>query len=195
MTVDDVIDLVQLSAPRISPDGRRVLYTVSEVGKWKDNKRVTAIWIVDSDGANARRFLAHEKDRAPAWSPDGRHVAFLASRDAAAGKDERRCRGTIWVIPVDGGEASRLTDHKSKIKAFEWTKDSTSIVFLAERVKSEAQKAAEKAGDDAIFVDEGPNGQERARVLRAVARRAGGQARAVVTHDDALHHRELPRVA
>ena len=33
MTIDDVIDLVQVSAPRISPDGRRVLYTVSELGK------------------------------------------------------------------------------------------------------------------------------------------------------------------
>src|SRR5881296_240062 len=66
MTVDDVIDLVQVSAPRISPDGRRVLYTVSELGKWKDNKRVTSIWIADSDGANARRFLASEKDRSPA---------------------------------------------------------------------------------------------------------------------------------
>jgi hypothetical protein len=41
MTVDDVIDLVQVSAPRISPDGRRVIYTPSELGKWKDNKRVS----------------------------------------------------------------------------------------------------------------------------------------------------------
>jgi len=185
MTVDDVIDLVQLSAPRISPDGRRVLYTVSEVGKWKDNKRVTAIWIVDADGANARRFLAHEKDRAPAWSPDGRQVAFLASRDAAAGKDSDDVVD-VWVIPVDGGEASRLTDHKSKIKAFEWTKDSTSIVFLAERVKSEAQKAAEKAGDDAIFVDEGPNGQERAEFSELWRVALADKREQVVTHDDAL---------
>ena len=185
MTVDDVIDLVQLSAPRISPDGRRVLYTVSEVGKWKDNKRVTAIWIVDADGANARRFLAHEKDRAPAWSPDGRQVAFLASRDAAAGKDSDDIVD-VWVIPVDGGEASRLTDHKSKIKAFEWTKDSTSIVFLAERVKSEAQKAAEKAGDDAIFVDEGPNGQERAEFSELWRVALADKREQVVTHDDAL---------
>src|SRR4029450_5850929 len=54
MTGDDVIDLVQLSAPRISPDGRRVLYTQSELGKWKDNKRVTSIWIAGTDGSNAR---------------------------------------------------------------------------------------------------------------------------------------------
>ena len=161
MTVDDVIDLVQLSAPRISPDGRRVLYTMSEVGKWKDNKRASSIWIVDADGANARRFLAHEKDRAPAWSPDGRFVAFLGSRDAAAGKHSDDIVD-VWIIPVDGGEASKLTDHKSKITAFEWAKDSASIVFLAERVKPESEKAAEKAGDDAIFVDESSNGQERA---------------------------------
>ena len=66
MTVDDVLDLVQVSAPRISPDGRRVLYTKSELGKWKDNKRVTTIWIVDADGAHARQYLGSDKDRSPA---------------------------------------------------------------------------------------------------------------------------------
>jgi dipeptidyl aminopeptidase/acylaminoacyl peptidase len=88
-------------------------------------------------------------------------VAFLGSRDGAAGKDNEDIVD-VWIIPVDGGEASKLTDHKSKITAFEWARDSASIVFLAERVKPESQKALEKAGDDAIFVDEGPNGQERA---------------------------------
>jgi dipeptidyl aminopeptidase/acylaminoacyl peptidase len=185
MTLDDIIDLVQLSAPRISPDGRRVLYTVSEVGKWKDNKRVTSIWIVDADGANARRFLAHEKDRAPAWSPDGRSVAFLASRDAAPGKDGDDVTD-VWIIPADGGEASKLTDHKSKIRAFEWTKDSASIVFLAERVKSESQKGAEKAGDDAIFVDEGPNGQERTEFSELWRVAIADKREQAVTHDDAL---------
>ena len=83
MTIDDTLDLVQLSAPRISPDGTRVLYTVSELGKWKDNKRVTSIWLAGVDGRGARRFLGHEKDRNAAWSPDGRFVAFLSTRDAA----------------------------------------------------------------------------------------------------------------
>src|SRR3954451_7949672 len=145
MTLDDAIDLVQVSAPRISPDGRRVLYTVSELGKWTDNKRVTSIWMADADGSNARRFLAHEKDRVPAWSPDGRMVAFLSTRDPAGdGKERDKPNAQIWIIPIDGGEAAKLTDHKADIKSFEWSKDGTSIVFLAERAKSDAQKAAEK---------------------------------------------------
>src|SRR5512138_3872544 len=72
MTLDDVLDLVQVTSPRISPDGRRVVYTVSELGKWKDNKRVTSIWMADADGGNARKFLGHERDRNAAWSPDGK---------------------------------------------------------------------------------------------------------------------------
>ena len=189
MTVDDVIDLVQVSAPRISPDGRRVIYTLSEVGKWKDNKRVTSIWIADTDGSNARRFLANEKDRSPAWSPDGRFVAFLSTRDAPADAkdgDATDSGAQIWVIPVDGGEASKLTDHKGNIRSFEWTKDNASIVFLAERAKSDAQKAAEKAGDDAILVDEGSNGQERAEFSELWRVAIADKAEKAITHDDKL---------
>src|SRR5262245_4363085 len=106
MTIDDVLDLVQPSAPRISPDGTRVLYTVSELGKWKDNKRITSIWMANTDGTGARRFLAHERDRSAAWSPDGRFVAFLGSRDAAPGRDSgggADAAPQIWLIPTDGG--------------------------------------------------------------------------------------------
>src|SRR5581483_3680127 len=157
MTVDDAFDLVQVSAPRISPDGRRVLYTKSELGPWKDNKRVTSVWIVDADGRNARPFLGSDKDRNASWSPDGRHVAFLSTRDAK-GDD---AASQIWVIPVDGGEATKLTDQKGAIKSFEWAKDSASILYVADHAPSDGEKATRKAGDDAIYVDEGANGQER----------------------------------
>jgi dipeptidyl aminopeptidase/acylaminoacyl peptidase len=189
MTVDDVIDLAQVSAPRISPDGRRVLYTLSELGAWKDNKRVTSIWMTGAEGSNARRFLATEKDRAPAWSPDGRSVAFLSTRDAAGGAKDGESAAAdaqIWIIPADGGEAARLTDHKGNIKSFEWTKDGASIVFVAERAKSDARKAAEKAGDDAIVVDEGANGQERGEYSELCRIDVADKAEHAITHDDTL---------
>jgi len=193
MTIDDVLNLVQVSAPRISPDGRRVIYTMSELGKWKDNKRVTSIWIADVDGSNARRFLGNEKDRNAAWSPDGRSVAFLSTREAtAAGPESGAAEGgrdsgaQIYVIPVDGGEATKLSDHKGNIRSFDWTKDSTAIVFSAERAKSDAQKAHEKAGDDAIFVDEAANGQERAEFSELWKITIADTTEQQITHDDLL---------
>jgi len=190
MTIDDVIDLVQVSAPRISPDGRRVLYTLSELGKWKDNKRVTSIWIADADGASSRRFLGNEKDRNAAWAPDGKSVAFLSTRDASAGSRESEgsadSGAQIYVIPVDGGEAVKLTDHKGNIRSFEWSKDSKSIVFAAERAKSDAQKTNEKAGDDAIVVDEGANGQDRGEFSELWRITVADKTERQLTHDDHL---------
>jgi dipeptidyl aminopeptidase/acylaminoacyl peptidase len=187
MTVDDVLDLVQLSAPRISPDGRRVLYTRSELGKWKDNKRVATVWIVDADARNAHQFLGNDKDRNPAWSPDGRHVAFLSTRDAKSdAKPDDDAGAQIWIIPVDGGEATKLTDHKSAIKSFEWAKDGASILFVADHESTEPEKASRKAGDDAIYVDEEANGQEREQFTELWRATIADKAERKLTKDEHL---------
>ena len=164
-TVDDFVDLVQVSAPRISPDGQRVLFTKSEIKKWTDNKRVQTIWIANADGSDTQQFLGSDKDRGAQWAPDGRHVAFLSTRDqqpasAGAGGDNGP---QIWLIRADGGEAWKLTDHKGPIRGFEWAEDGRTLFFLSSDAKTEAEKAAEKAGNDVVAVDEGPNGQTRGR--------------------------------
>jgi dipeptidyl aminopeptidase/acylaminoacyl peptidase len=190
MTVDDVFDVVQVSAPRMSPDGRRVLYTKSELGKWKDNKRVSTIWIVDADGTNTRQFLGSDKDRNPAWSPDGKRVAFLSTRDQPAAPREGETAADnaaqIFVIPIDGGEAVKLTDHKGTIRSFEWSKDGASIVFVAEHADSDAEKAAKKAGDDAIYADEDANGQERGQFVELWRVTLADKHEQAITHDNHL---------
>jgi dipeptidyl aminopeptidase/acylaminoacyl peptidase len=161
-TLDDMLDLVQVSSPQISPDGRRVLFTRSEIKAWKDNRRVSTVWIANADGTQAYQFLASDRDRSPKWSPDGTLVAFLSSRDAAggaAGAPDQEGGGQIWLIRATGGEAWKLTSHAGTIRAFEWLPDSSGLVFVSSDAKSDEQKAAEKAGDDAVYVDEGPNGQ------------------------------------
>ena len=168
-TIDDVIDLVGASSPQISPDGRRVLYSRSEIEAWDDNERVTSVWIVGADGSNPRRFLASDKDSRPRWSPSGEYIAFLSTRDQGRGAEDddddadRNAGAQIWLIRSAAGEAWKLTDHPSAVRSFEWSSDDSQIFYLANEAESDEEKASVKAGNDAIFVDEGPNGQGRSR--------------------------------
>ena len=160
-TIDDLLNLVQVSGAEISPDGTQVIYTKSELKKWSDNKRVTSIWIANGDGSDHRQFLTSDKDRSPAWSPDGRYVAFLSTRDQA--ENNRDAPGAqIWLLRMSGGgEATKLSDLKSAVRAIRWAEDSSRIFFTAEEPQTDAQKEARKNAGDGIFVDEGPNGQGR----------------------------------
>lgn len=159
-TVDDLLNLAQVSGAEISPDGRQVVYTRSELKKWSDNKRVTSIWIANADGTDHRQLLGSDKDRSPVWSPDGRFIAFLSTRDQA--ENARDAAGAqIWLLRMSGGgEATKLSDHKTAIRSIKWSDDSTQIFFSAE--EEDPLKDARKTSiGDGIFVDEGPNGQGR----------------------------------
>ncbi len=154
ITVDDALDMIQVSNAQISPDGAWVLYSRSELD-WKENKRNTRYWMVPASGGEAFQFLSGEQDSAPAWSPDGKTIAFLGNREKEGqGKQ-------IYAIRAAGGEATKLSDHKDGISSFKWSEEGGKIFFLANEAKSEEQKKAEKGGEDVIAVDEGPNGQTR----------------------------------
>jgi dipeptidyl aminopeptidase/acylaminoacyl peptidase len=58
-----------------------------------------------------------------------------------------------------GGEAVQLTKHETSVAQYRWAKDGSAIFFAAPDKKPEDVEEEEKKGADAIFVDEGPNGQ------------------------------------
>ncbi len=153
-TVDDAIDLTQLRQPRISPDGSKVLYIRAELD-WEENERPGRIRMISWDGTGDRPYTSEEGDASPSWSPDGRWVAFLRR---VGDEDEQR---QIFLIPTDGGESRQLTRHPTSVRDYEWTADSRAIFFMANDSLDTDVRKERKAGDDAIFVNEGPNGQSR----------------------------------
>src|SRR5437588_517023 len=100
LTVDDLYDIPSPSDAQLSPDGSRIAFVVSKPDRDSDTN-LTSIWVVSADG-NARQFTAGPGDSAPRWSPTGCEMAFIAKR----GDDPPQ----VYLLPVDGGEARRLTD-------------------------------------------------------------------------------------
>jgi len=151
-TIDHAIDLISVSDAQISPDGSRVLFRKTELD-WDENERISRVWIVQSDGTGMRPFTGQPGDSNARWSPDGAWVSFTRS----VGDTEKRSQ--IFLLPTAGGEALQLTKHPTSVGRVEWSSDGSRLLFVANDSLSTADAKERKNGDDAIFVDEGPNGQ------------------------------------
>src|ERR687886_2858386 len=103
MRYDDLALLRVPGVPTVSPDGRIAVVAVSRPDLHADDYR-SQLWAVPTDGsAPARPLTTGHRDSAPAFSPDGRWLAFLR-----AGTGERP---QVHLLPTAGGAARRLTDH------------------------------------------------------------------------------------
>ena len=119
----DLFRLKALGSARLSPDGKKAVYSVTttDAEKLEDH---SALWLVDLESGQERQLTAGtSSDSGPEWSPDGKKIAFLSSRGGSP---------QIYVIPVDGGEALPLTDLKKPIGAGpSWSPDGKFLAFTA----------------------------------------------------------------
>jgi dipeptidyl aminopeptidase/acylaminoacyl peptidase len=100
MTVDDLLAVKGVSDPHVSPDGKQVVYVLTEIDR-EANKSNSDLWLVPVAGGEPRRLTtAPGSDTHPRWNPDGKTIAFLSTRGGSA---------QIWLLPVEGGEARALT--------------------------------------------------------------------------------------
>ncbi len=144
MTIDDVMSMRAVSDPRISPDGRSVVFVVTQVDM-KTNFRNSDLWIVATGGGEPRPLtLSPKRDDSPQWSNDGKKVAFISDRDG---------RAQVYVMRIDGGEAERVTDVKTAAQSFAWSPDGKRIAYIAADSVPEAKEKEKKDGFDQIVVD------------------------------------------
>lgn len=144
LSPEDFLQLRGIQDPQFSPDGTRVAFVVTD--PLTGQHRTRHIWVYDLKSKSARQFTYSEKsETSPRWSPDGKQLGFLSGRNG----DEQQ----IFVMRIDGGEASALTKSKESVGAFEWAPDGQQIAFLAADAKSDEQGKKEKDKDDSHVAD------------------------------------------
>ena len=130
---------VALGEVALSPDGELVAYTRRTTAGDSDR---CAICLVAYRGGRVRRLTAGTgDDRSPRFSPDGRTLAFLSDRDGAR---------QLYVIDVDGGEATPVTADAvfpRGVGAFDWHPDGRRLVVLAEDARSERLVGERESGE------------------------------------------------
>ncbi len=131
---EDLYRLRIPSDPQLSPDGSWIAFTLQTPGPGRDGYR-RAIWRVAVDGTIAERKLTvgARDDHHPRFSPDGRWLAFLSDRrsfveDEPEAPKDREDGTQVHLLPLDGGEAHRLTDLPRGAGAFAWSPDGTMLV-------------------------------------------------------------------
>ncbi|SEQ11463.1 DUF11 domain-containing protein [Streptomyces radiopugnans] len=89
--------------PRLTPDGRAVVFDSAEPGG-PGGRKQRDLWLVRTDGTGLTRLTDTASDEEhPTVSPDGRRLAYSGDGGPAAGRQ-------IYVRPLAGGPASRITD-------------------------------------------------------------------------------------
>jgi Tol biopolymer transport system component/imidazolonepropionase-like amidohydrolase len=98
--------------PAMSPDGKRVVFS-----------SLNKLWIADLPSGTARRVTDSQAGEfMPAWSPDGRYIAYVTwSRDG----------GQVYRVPAGGGAPEALTRRAAYYSSPAYSPDGSKIVFVS----------------------------------------------------------------
>lgn len=138
ITHQDLWLMKRVGAPVPSPDGKWAVFSVTRPAY--DAKEHSAdLWIIPLDGTAPARTLTQTKstESGAVWSPDGTRIAFSAKREG----DEV---AQLYVLPVAGGEAERVTSLTLGARQPKWSPDGQQLLFVSDAYPDCPDEAANK---------------------------------------------------
>jgi len=126
-TFEDMMKLKRVGEPEVSPDGKWVIFSVVDVNL-EANTKTPHVWIVPAAGGQEREIIADQDADRPRWAPDGRHFAFLSTKEGGS---------QVWIADFDGSAGTvtsqhRLTEIATEASGELWSRDGKSILFTSD---------------------------------------------------------------
>ncbi|MEW6051422.1 MAG: S9 family peptidase [Candidatus Zixiibacteriota bacterium] len=116
----DLFKLQIMTSITISPDERRVAYTVERIDA-EENKYYCNLFVRDIVNKSDRQFtFGKQQDGKPSWSPDGSTLAFVSTREKKTG---------IYLMPAAGGAENKLIELDATIGELLWSPDGRTLIF------------------------------------------------------------------
>ena len=123
ITIDDLLAVKAVSDPQVAPDGKLVVYVVSEVDR-EAGKSHSSLWLVPVSGGEPKRLTTTPGvNNHPRWRPDGKSIAFVSSRGGSS---------QVWLLPLDGGEPRQLTHLPIDVAGPIWSPKGDKLALTAE---------------------------------------------------------------
>jgi dipeptidyl aminopeptidase/acylaminoacyl peptidase len=118
-TFEELMKVRRVGNPQLSPDGKRVAFTIGEVN-WDANRVVNQIYVKSLDGGTIKQLTSGAGSATtPRWSPDGKKIAYVTG-------------GQIWVMDSDGDDKDQVTKISTGADDPVWSPDGNWIAFASE---------------------------------------------------------------
>ena len=146
MAIRDLIGAVRVADPQVSPAGDLVAYVRTTTDP-ATGKRNADVWVVPADGSAAPKILlAGEKtENTPRWSPDGRQLAFISTRDGDA---------QVYLANADGTNVRKVTNISGGVQPpLVFSHDGSTLAFVADVYPECADDACNRQKRDAADKD------------------------------------------
>ncbi|MGH9459475.1 MAG: prolyl oligopeptidase family serine peptidase [Thermoanaerobaculia bacterium] len=146
----DVARLRSVRDVAIAPDGSAAAYLL-EVPRAPFEEDPGAAWdelhVLDENGIS-RPFITGSTNISDiAWRPGTREISFVTERE----DDDH---DTVYVIPLDGGEARRVVDPPDSVDSYSWSPDGQRIAYIAREEEPEEEKGRPENLEPRVYEEE-----------------------------------------